>query len=248
MLQKQYQILSTKNYSMFKYVGGNRKLDEKRVLSIMDKMKNHPELIAPAQCNEKFEIIDGQHRLEASKRLNKPFYYYVVKGANIETVRTLNDHDSRWNTSEFVHSFSATGNENYAIYENFEAKYNFGHAVNIMLLSGVNNFYNKMLDDFKVGGFKVDNVKRAEELAEMINTLKDLYPGYKKRSFVIAFLKVSSLSNFNIITFIEKLRMQQKKMVDCTNSTHYIELLGEIYNYKTRKGSLIDISHLLYKK
>ena len=59
MLKKEFQILSTKNYTMFKYIGGNRNVDEKRVLSIMNKMKNFPDTVAPAQCNEKFEIIDN---------------------------------------------------------------------------------------------------------------------------------------------------------------------------------------------
>ena len=248
MLKKEYQILSTKNYTMFKYIGGNRTLDEKRVLSVMEKMKNFPNTIAPAQCNEKYEIIDGQHRLEASKRLGRFFYYYIVKGATIETVRSINDHDPRWSTSEFVSSFSATGNKDYEVYEKFEEKYKLGHAINIMLLSGTDTFYNKMLNDFKIGDFKVADAKKAEEVADMLVSLKDLYAGYKKRSFAVAFVKVASLPNFNFNTFKEKLRYQQKKMVDCTNTTHYVELLGEIYNYKTRKGFLIDVTPLLYKK
>jgi hypothetical protein len=248
MLQKQYQISSTKNYAMFKYIGGNRIIDERRVLSVMDKMKNFPETVAPAQCNEKFEIIDGQHRLEASKRLGRPFYYYVVKGASIETVRAINDHDPRWSTAEFVNSFSTTGNKDYEMYEEFEKKYKLGHAINIMLLSDTETFYNQMLNDFKIGGFKVKNLKKAEEVAEMLLTIKELYAGYKKRSFAVAFVKISTIPGFNFSTFIEKLRYQQKKMVDCTNATHYIELLGEIYNYKARKGSIIDVTSLLYRK
>lgn len=247
MLQSEYKILSTTNYKMFKFISGNRKVDEKRVCSIMNKMKEH-NLVAPAQCNEKYELIDGQHRLEASKRLNKPFYYYIVKGANIETVRTLNDHDPRWATSEFIHSFSSTGNKNYEIYETFEKKYKFGHAVNIMLLAGSDTYYNKMLDDFKVGKFEIKDLKKAEEMAELLIQMAPYYPGYKKRSFAVAFVKVASLPNFHMETFINKLIYQQRKMVDCTNSTQYIELLGEIYNYKTRKTSLIDVTHLLYKK
>lgn len=248
MLRKQYQILSTKTYSMFKYIGGNRDIDEKRVLSVMDKMKNFPDTVAPAQCNEKFEIIDGQHRLEASRMLGRPFYYYIVKGATIETVRAINDHDPRWSTGEFVNSFSSTGNKDYEKYEEFEKKYKLGHAVNIMLLTNSDTFYNQMLGDFKVGNFKVTNLKKAEEMAEMLLSIKELYSGYKKRSFAIAFVKISSLPGFNFNTFIDKLTYQQKKMVDCTNATHYIELMGEIYNYRSRKGTTIDVTSLLYKK
>jgi hypothetical protein len=248
MLQKQYQILSTKNYALFKYIGGNRDIDEKRVLSVMDKMKNFPDTVAPAQCNEKYEIIDGQHRLEASRRLGKSFYYYIVKGATIETVRAINDHDPRWSTGEFVNSFSSTGNINYEIYESFEKKYGFGHAINIMLLSAAGGFHNRMLDEFKQGAFVVKDLESAEKTAEMLIEIGKYYAGYKKRSFAIAFTKVAGLPNFDFKTLISKLIYQQKKMVDCTNATHYIALLGELYNYRARKGSTIDVTPILYNK
>lgn len=248
MQQKQYQILSTTNYKMFKVVEGNRILDEKRVLTIMESMKNNPNLIVPAQCNENSEVIDGQHRLEASKRLGRPYYYYVVKGANIETVRQLNDHDSRWSTSEFVNSFTKTGNMNYEIYEKFENKYKFGHAVNIMLLIGSGGFHNRMLDDFKQGNFVVKDLQYAEEIAQMLIEVGKYYSGYKKRSFAIAFAKIAALPGFNIKTMISKLAYQQKTMVDCTNSTQYIVLLAEIYNYRSRKGTTIDVTPILYNK
>jgi len=82
----------------------------------------------------------------------------------------------------------------------------------------------------------------------MLLSIKELYSGYKKRSFAVAFVKISSLPGFNFNTFIDKLTYQQKKMVDCTNATHYIELMGEIYNYRSRKGTTIDVTSLLYKK
>lgn len=211
-------------------------------------MNENPEMIVPAQCNENHELIDGQHRLEAAKRLDRPFYYYVVTGANIDTVRKLNDHDPRWSTSEFIHSFNVTGNKNYEIYDEFEKKYKFGHAVNIMLLADTDTYYNKMLDNFKSGNFEVKDLEKAEKMAQMLEKVGEYYPGYKKRTFAIALIKIMNLPNFNIELFISKLAYQQKKMIDCLNSTDYIEVIGDIYNYKTRKSSLIDITPLLYKK
>jgi hypothetical protein len=245
---QQIKIQYTTNYKMFKVVGGNRKIDEKRVLSIMESMKKNPEIVAPAQCNQKYEVIDGQHRLEASKRLSKPFCYYVVKGADIATVRTLNNHDPRWSTSEFTNSFVKTGSTDYAIYEAFEKKYGFGHAVNISLLTGAAGFHNRMLDDFKEGKFVVKNLVHAEKLADMLIEIGKMYPGYKKRSFAIAFAKLAGLPGFDFKRLVSKLTYQQKSMVDCTNSTQYLVLLGEIYNYRAKKGTILDVTSILYKK
>ena len=245
---QQIRLQYTTNYKIFKIVDGNRKIDEKRVLGIMDSMRKNPKMVVPAQVNEKYEVIDGQHRLEASKRLNKPFCYYVINGANIDTVRNLNNHNPRWSTSEYTNSFVKTGSTDYVIYEAFEKKYGFGHAVNISLLTGAVGFHNRMLEEFKEGNFVVKDLKYAEKIADMLIEIGKLYPGYKKRSFAIAFAKLAGLPGFDINRMISKLLLQQKSMVDCTNSTQYLQLLGEIYNYRARKGTILDVTSILYNR
>ena len=40
-------------------------------------------LVSPILVNEKMEVIDGQHRLQAQKELNLPTYYIKNKGYDL---------------------------------------------------------------------------------------------------------------------------------------------------------------------
>ena len=51
--------------------------------------------------NEKYEIIDGQHRFEAVKELQKEIYFIKVKGLELDQVRRLNTNTKGWNCENF---------------------------------------------------------------------------------------------------------------------------------------------------
>ena len=65
---KQMQLKSTKTYSIFNKVIGNRNLDSKNLSRIKNSI-NEIGLQMPILVNENKSIIDGQHRLQAAKEL-----------------------------------------------------------------------------------------------------------------------------------------------------------------------------------
>ena len=81
-------ILQTSEYEKFKVLGGNRRIDHSH--KVAESIKNHGQLLAPITVNEKFEIIDGQNRFEAFKRLNLPVQYIVSEGYGINECVAMN--------------------------------------------------------------------------------------------------------------------------------------------------------------
>ena len=69
--EKVTEIRETNNYDIFKNMLGNRELKDKNYKKLMRSI-NEKQLIIPILVNEKFEIIDGQHRFSACKSLGKP--------------------------------------------------------------------------------------------------------------------------------------------------------------------------------
>ena len=59
-------IMVTENYDMFKKIGGNRKINKANYAKIVKSMKEE-QLIIPIVVNERYEIIDGQHRYTACR-------------------------------------------------------------------------------------------------------------------------------------------------------------------------------------
>ena len=59
------------------------------------------------------EIIEGQGRVEACKRLGLPIEYIIVVGATIEDCRVINQANTPWGEDDYIQSYIQSGNENY---------------------------------------------------------------------------------------------------------------------------------------
>ena len=69
MMEVYTSVMKSNNYDMFKFMEGNRKISSTNLNQIISSMKEK-QLVIPITVNEKFEIIDGQHRFSACKYLN----------------------------------------------------------------------------------------------------------------------------------------------------------------------------------
>lgn len=108
-----YTVYRTYDYDKFKIMRGNRKVAEKRVTTIMESIKQIGRLPTPIIVNEKMEIIEGQGRYAACKRLGLPIEYIIVIGATIEDCRIINQANTPWGEDDYIQSHIQSGNENY---------------------------------------------------------------------------------------------------------------------------------------
>ena len=108
-----YTVYRTYNYSKFKKMKGNRKVSEERVNTIIQSIRSIGRLPTPIVVNEKMEIIEGQGRYEACKRLGLPIEYIIVMGANIGDCRVINQANTPWGEEDYIDSHIESGNTNY---------------------------------------------------------------------------------------------------------------------------------------
>ena len=76
------KIHVTKDYDMFSYVIGNRDIVNKHVKDLSSHIEQR-DLNIPIIVNEKMEVCDGQHRLEAYKALDLPVHYIIKEGLTL---------------------------------------------------------------------------------------------------------------------------------------------------------------------
>jgi len=107
------EVYTTKDYSQFKKLLGNREVNAKRVNKIMASIGKVGYITNPIIVNEKMEIIDGQGRFEALKQMDLPIDYIVVKGAGIDACLNMNIYQEKWRVLDYVNSYVERGNENY---------------------------------------------------------------------------------------------------------------------------------------
>jgi len=112
-MKQENEIKRTNNYNMFKRLQGNRIVDAKKVNKIKKSINEVGYISNPIIVNENYEVIDGQHRLEALKELGKPVEYIIQKDLKIKEVLFMNINQDKWQIIDYIKSYAELGNENY---------------------------------------------------------------------------------------------------------------------------------------
>jgi len=227
------QIEMTEDYAIFKTLKGNRAVDQSHVNKLMKAMRLN-DLFTPIMVNEHFEVIDGQHRLEARKRLGYIVPYFVVKNYGLMEIQAINSQQKRWSSQDYMQSYIALGKKDYEIYEFFRRRYKLPHSVSIALLTGEDGMGGKLSDIFNSGNLKVRNLETAKAKAATLELVAPFFAGYCDRSFVKAFFKVQEKKVFDLKKFIQKLEIQPNALKKCATTEQYIDLIEEIYNYRNQ--------------
>ena len=108
-----YNVYTTRDYSIFKRLMGNRDIPESRISKIIDSIQKIGWVHNPIVVNENMEVIDGQGRLTALKRLKMPVEYIIAPGASTKECVYMNMNMVNWKLPDFIKSYAEQGNENY---------------------------------------------------------------------------------------------------------------------------------------
>lgn len=227
------KVYKTTDYHLFMSIDGNRNKNPLHISKLKKSMKNNY-LFTVIIVNEKYEIIDGQHRFECIKELKLPLYYIICDGYGLNEVHVLNQNSKIWNSDDYLDGYCNMGNEHYIKYKEFKNKYRFGHNECMAMLSGVTGSGGNLTYTFKNGLFKTTHLKESIEIAEKIYMLKDIYDGFKRRSFIFAILYLLTKTEFDFLEFLQKVKNQPNALVNCSDTKQYVLLIEEIYNYRRR--------------
>lgn len=107
------QIFQTTDYSKFKVLLGNRDINERHVKTIENSYEKIGQLDLPILVNEKMEVIEGQHRLQACKNKGLPVYYTIQEGLGLEECQALNISSANWKLDDYIDSYAKQGVTSY---------------------------------------------------------------------------------------------------------------------------------------
>jgi hypothetical protein len=226
------QVHTTTDYFLFKPIDGNR---NKNLLHINRLKKSIKEnyLFTIITVNEKYQIIDGQHRFDVIKELALPLHYVVCTGYGLNEVHILNQNSKTWNADDYLEGYCKLGYKDYLIYKEFKDTYKIGHNECMYLLGTTSRIAPNV--SFYEGSFKIKNLRKATETIEKIFLIAPYYEGYKRRSFINSIISLLDNPIFEFTEFLQKLKIQPTALQDCTNIGQYKTLIEEIYNFKRRE-------------
>jgi hypothetical protein len=175
--------MKTKDYELFSFMSSNRGIKEKLVLKLMNSIKAIGYVSArPIIVSKDMIVIDGQHRLEACKRLHLPIYYEVSDVDVQESMVLLNATQQIWDRGEYIKSWAEQGIECYKILKKFQDKYNLGWTNSIYIIMGYN--HNSGRDIRSGATFKINT--DSDKIASFLFRASEFIGFWKTGAFVAA--------------------------------------------------------------
>ena len=227
----------TSDYTKFQTKQGNRELNFLHLKRLTSSVKEMDLLHAnPILVNEKFEIIDGQHRFNVCQELKKPIYFLMVKGLGLTEIQILNANSKNWKMEDYVDGYCSMGMQQYCEFKKYVETTDLGISLLLALLCGSDN--SDYTSDLKTGKLKLTHKNRALVILQWLKDWSEYYDGCKRRSFVLALVQLYSIKGYNHDKMMQKIKYQSAKLVDSLNTKTYLALLEEIYNFKERGEKL----------
>lgn len=230
---------STKDYKMFHYMGGNRRVSKKRVDTIALSMAAHPDIFQhrPILVNEKYEIIDGQHRYNAAKKLGVEVWYETAEGISHEEALVMNQNQANWTLIDYARSYAYAGKQDYKDYlKVLESHPGFPTHVIMMYIGG--NAQNNATR-FRKGDFKASTLAVGEVFLDYLKDIAQYEPKAKLQTPARALFKVFQTDGYDHDRMLAKLAMAPQGMFQVYGTIKEIlRALEDIYNFKQQKDIL----------
>jgi hypothetical protein len=180
-----FKIIESRDYDKFRYIGANRELNEKHVLALMDSIRKKNMLsICPCLVSGENEIIDGQHRIEAARRLEVAFYYIIADELTHEDIIALNNVKLGWNNMDYINFYTVKKVPGFQALTKKMVEYPDLKLPMVLLVissTGING-----IPQIRQGIIDVGNVKRFVEFINAWNDYKSFTVHHPNKFFLLA--------------------------------------------------------------
>jgi hypothetical protein len=229
---------STKDYSLFKDICSNREIDSKHVNKLIRAIESNNLLhVNPIIVDDQMRVIDGQHRLEAAKKL-KLEIFYIKAGVSRKDISVLNSNQKNWTGMDYINFYTIEKVDSFVQFSNLVNTFPDMSISALLVLS--NSEGRRDIQQLKAGYLDVLNIHEAKEICLLCKWLFEKYNTdfvFDSR-FPIALMKLMNTENFDLDNLKEKIEGNPRAFVPCHTIKEYLNMLVEIYNYKMSKNAI----------
>jgi hypothetical protein len=232
-------IKSTTDYTIFKKSPFNREIDKNNLKKIVNSIKFRNLLnLRPLLVDKEFNIIDGQHRLEAAKLLGLPIFYTIQEENESIDIILLNSNQKTWSTEDYLKYYIAKKNDNYIRLYNFVYKNNISASLALKLM---NSHHSNKIAEFNRGGFifhedesNVNNrLLKIKHIQKYIDarTIEDKSYLYRS-TFVHTLTVFLNREDVDYDMFLKKIASHVSAFYKCSTYNAYYSIFKSVYNYR----------------
>lgn len=234
------EIQKTQDYDLFKEIKGNRTTSKSNVNKLREAIRHNPASLEynPILINEKWEVVNGKHRLEAARAEEVPVYFVQVAGLGLKDVQKLNAIAKVWSPLDYAHSYAEIGLTDYRLYVEFKKFYKLNHDI-LMAYMSLDRFINTTM--FREGKFSVPDANASANLCDMLKTFEPYFDRANTRSFAMAFKQLATTPKYNHSIMLTQLERYSSRLKVRALPKDYLEDLIDFYNYY-RQGKRLELT------
>lgn len=229
-------VYETDNHDLFQLSKFNR-----NVLLRKEMLEQAKEgFIAPIIVNESFVVIDGQHRLAASREVGVPVKYIVIPGLDENDIVRMNTVQKPWSMRNYIEAYANQGNEEYIKLVNLINEKFSNVTVTTDVAANNANSNRRALDQVKNGEFKFFNFNKAVEFLHYYKRFREETKTPQRSTVTTALYELFRLENFDRNRMIEKVNqtnLNEDIKVKTYQHTDILKTLIDTYNHMLKKGS-----------
>lgn len=237
--EAELRVYKTKDYSLFKTIKGNRPVNDHHVAQITTSLvKKNMLNRLPIAVNEKFEVIDGQHRLEACKNNDWEVYFVLVDGADLRDVQLLNAYAKPWAMQDYMDSYISLGNREYQFLRDFIKEFSLPISVALSILDSKSLRSRAIaIARFKAGEFVPNEIEYAMTIAKKMVELRAYATpdAGKDRNFMRAVIKMHHMEHIDHDTLTDKFEKSKVTIERLGAVKQYLHMFEEVYSWKSKK-------------
>ena len=253
--KKQITVYETDDFSIFKLNPYNREIKEYKVNKFMNQgVKN---VVFPV--NKQGEILDGQHRIEACKRLKQSVTFQIIDDADADYIHEINTVGSAWVFTDFLEHFAKRGFKQYIFLQNFvkkhPSKFLSKRVIALFCLRGL-----KILSDQGCNHTSENVFRQGKYIVKVnplwvINTISFLNEADEQLAFYqirkqTTSLFIKDLANFCMVLQAWAYDMKIKNVIESFKRNFYVELTNNGLTKRIKKEdfNFIKVYEDIYNK
>ena len=230
------QIAQTNDYSMFKRLMGNRKVDNNRLAKIRKSIEEVGYIPVPLVVNENMEVIDGQARLIVFEEYSLPVNYMIVPGLGFDDCIAMNISGTNWHQIDYIEAFAQNGNSNYVRILELIKRNPDVTLTNIMCAS--TGLMTSSSASVKTGTIEVSEGQyfKACELLDYVTKVLPLINGIgkSKNYFANALMFAYQCESVDPEKMVHQIANYSHKLGSFGDTESCLDALSEVYNFKSR--------------
>lgn len=234
-------VQQTTNYDQFSFIENNRETNRGHVEALKTAFEEMGNLtqVQPILVNDRFQIIDGQHRFIAAMELGTPIFFTVVSGLGVSEARNMNILHRRWGVMDYARSYALGGDKNYQKYLNLLEDYGYVHTITLEYVYGgdLKGIFKK----FREGDFVLEDEKGARERLDKLALVHEVTALAKTAPFARAFLKAMKVEDFSVKHFIKKVQLHPDILQRMSGIADNLRMIETVYNFGLHEQNKIRL-------